>query len=111
MSFTSVGEGDLALKGFKTKQGIPILEAYDKQWQNFMVRVDQGKKGKLPLAFPLKTQGSIVKIYNSKGNKELSRWYINASRGQIHSLSELTAPPPIPSDFSFGKSDLGGRYF
>jgi len=90
-----IGDADIPLAGKKQGSGIPILEAYNESMAGFVVKVDDRQKGRLPLAFALQPQGSIVTVYAPGDDIPLARYKVNPGQAEVISLDEVMHSRPV----------------
>ncbi len=98
-----IGDADVPLTGVRKRSGLPVLEAYDEGLAGFEVQVDGGTKGRLPLAFPLDRDGSVVALYAPESGKKLAEYQVDARLGQTVTLDEVMAAPPFDVGFGVGQ--------
>jgi len=90
-----IGDADIPLAGKKQSNGLPVLEAYNEAMAGFVVEVDHRQKGRLPLAFALKPQGSIVAVYAPGDDTPLARYRVKPGQVGTISLDEVMNSRPI----------------
>jgi len=90
-----IGDADVPLYGERTKNGLAVLEAYDKRLAGFFVQIDNGEKGRLPFAFPLTNKKSDVKLYAPGGNEPVSQYRVKVSPGQTVTLDQVMYNRPF----------------
>lgn len=94
-----IGDADVPLRGQKEQAGLPVLQAYDPALTGFEVAVDDGVKGRLPMALPLNDGRSRVTIFapgaEGKKGKKLAVYEVRAGSGEVVSLADVIAPPPF----------------
>ena len=95
-----VGDADIPLTGVKTGTGLPVLTAYDKSLSGFFVQIDDGMKGRLPMAFPLNPKGSRVVLYTPENLQVLRAYHVNAIPGQQVTLNHVMNDRPLNIGFS-----------
>ena len=96
-----IGDADIPLYGKKISTGLPVLEAYDDSLAGFFVKVDDGVKGRLPLAFPLNPESSVVSFYSPGSDSPLKRYKVNATKGETLSLTDVMTDRPIVMGVQF----------
>ena len=90
-----IGDADVALRGKKKSSGLPVLQAYDKNLAGLHLSVGLSPKGRLPSAFPLDPNGSIVSVYQQENNSPLARYKVTASEGETITLEEVVHHRPF----------------
>lgn len=90
-----IGAGDIPLVGKRIQNGLPILEGYDDAYAGYEVRVNNGEKGKLPLAFPLAPGTSEVEVFSENAKQPLAKFAVSAERGETVAFEELFQSPPF----------------
>lgn len=96
-----IGDGDFALRGKAGRPGVPVLEAYDKNWEGLRVTVNERAKGRLPLAFPLKVGENLVVVETSDHGRILtSRYRVTADAGEEVDFASLFQESPWHVDIA-----------
>lgn len=91
-----IGDADVPLRGKVERRGVPVLEAYSEDYAGMQLKVDDGVKGLLPMAFPLAADGgSKITLYGSGEGKRLAVYRVRTEPGKTLTLDELLAPPPF----------------
>ncbi len=91
----SIGQADVPLRGQSQRRGLPILKAYLDQFKDFSLRVNDGAKGRLPMAFPLKPETNIIKIFHPGADEPLAVYEVDAAAGEAIDLEALLQPEPF----------------
>src|SRR5690606_30484662 len=97
-----IGDADVPLRGTRQRSGLPVLEAYDEDLAGFEVEVKGQTKGRLPMAFPLEPGTNTVSLYAPGTGKRLATYELAATRGEVVTLEEMMAPPPVELKVSGG---------
>ncbi len=97
-----IGDADVPLRGTRQRSGVPVLEAYDEDLAGFEVQVEGQTKGKLPMAFPLEPGTNRVSLYAPESGRKLATYEVAAYTGEVVTLEEMLAPPPVELKVSGG---------
>jgi hypothetical protein len=89
-----IGDGDITLRGKRSNNPIPVLEAYDQKYSGLEIAINGKEKGRLPLAFPLDPGKNTISIFAEDETKPLGRYEVSAQAGEVLNLSEVFAQSP-----------------
>jgi len=90
-----IGNADIPLQGKKLRAAIPVLEAYDEELAGFQIQVDNGVKGRLPLAFALQPSGSVVRLFSPENGRQLAKYQVKLGAGDTMPLDQVINHRPI----------------
>ena len=90
-----IGEADFPLSGRRNKSGRPVLEAYSSELDGWTVAVNDGVKGQLPLAFPLKQGKNRVDIYPPGAREPSVAYEVSADEGERINLTDINTYSPF----------------
>jgi len=90
-----IGNADIPLQGKRLRAAVPILEAYDEELAGFKIQVDNGVKGRLPLAFALQPDGSVVKLFSPENGRLLAEYRVKLGAGRTMPLDQIINHRPI----------------
>ncbi|RZA16596.1 MAG: caspase family protein, partial [Proteobacteria bacterium] len=112
-----IGSADLVLKGKRSRESLPVLEAYQSRYEGLSVQIAGGEKGSLPSAFPLqKGMNELVIRREDKGEGEgegepVASYKMKANAGETIRLEDLVAGPPYTLGLSLlNRTALNKQY-
>jgi hypothetical protein len=101
----SIGQADVPLMGQSQRRGLPVLKAYLEQFKDFSLRVNDGAKGRLPMAFPLKPQKNIIKIFSPGSEQPIAVYSVDAAPGEALDLETILQPDPFELRIDLGSAN------
>ncbi|HYX34673.1 MAG TPA: caspase family protein [Oligoflexus sp.] len=98
----SIGKADIPLKGQSQRPGLPVLKAYLDHFKDFSLRINDGVKGRLPMAFPLKPKKNIIKIFSPDSEEAMAVYEVDAVPGEAIDLETILQPDPFEVRLDLG---------
>ncbi len=98
----AIGQFDIILKGKVKKSALPILQAYNPDYDGFEMSVKKGASPeKLPSAFALTPGSNTVYVYLPGESLPLTGFSVNADKEENITLDELLAGHPFSASLNY----------